>query len=453
MRILIAEDNVALAHIVRQELEAEGYELELCGHAEDAVLLTANREYNLLMVDLELGVPELAALVRRLRRERPDAALLLLTSWTGIESRVEFLDAGADDYILKPFALAELAAKVRALLRRSGGVSSSVLKVGDLRLDRMERRVERGGRKIDLTSKEFSLLEYLMRNAGRRITRPMIIEHVWNVNFERATNVVDVYINFLRVVFEATLVSAEHLAYQEYLQRCPELSYIASFRLMPLSTNAVLQLDLGAALPIIELMLGGQGKDNLATRETTEIEEQILESVVRIILRELQSSWQKLSLEFVFEERQRGDRVQRLMRPDEKILCLSFEIHIAEARGSLNLAIPAVVSNALLRKMSADWAYPHPQGPSTGKGKVRERLLHCGFDVAVEVADIPVKARDLLNVTVGDLLLLRRSASTPAFAVVAGQRMFTAAVGRKGTTRVAQVLQPMAPQTIEEEKQ
>jgi two-component system, OmpR family, copper resistance phosphate regulon response regulator CusR len=198
MRILIAEDNAALAHIMRQELERESYELELCHRAEDAFLLGRNRHYDLLMLDLELGASELVAVVRRMRAEPIEAALLILTSLSAIDIRVQLLDAGADDYILKPFALAELAARIRALLRRSRSAAGTTLTVGDLKLDRVERRVERGGRKIDLTSKEFSLLEYLMRNAGRRITRPMIIEHVWNVNFDRTTNVVDVYINYLR---------------------------------------------------------------------------------------------------------------------------------------------------------------------------------------------------------------------------------------------------------------
>jgi len=324
MRILIAENNLPLAHIVRQELEAEGYELELCQQGEDVFPLAKNRDYDLLLLDLELPAFDATSLLKRVRAEKPDVALLMLTSSIGIENRVQFLDAGADDYMMKPFALAELAARVRALLRRSRSPMGIVLKVGDLKLDRVERRVERAGRKIELTSKEFSLLEYLMRNAGHRITRSMIIEHVWNLTFDRPTNVVDVYINYLRVVFEATLVSAENLPYQEYLQRCPEVSYLASFRLMPLASTAVLQLDLAVAFPIIDLMLGGEGKGNAPARQTTEIEEQVLESVVRIILRELQTSWQKLSLEFVFDQRQRPDQLQRLMRPEEKILSLSF---------------------------------------------------------------------------------------------------------------------------------
>jgi DNA-binding response OmpR family regulator len=111
---------------------------------------------------------------------------------------VQCLDLGADDYLTKPFSFIELSARIRALLRRSQLPATSTLTVADLKLDRIERRVERGGKRIDLTSKEFALLEYMMRNAGRRVTRAMIIEHVWNLSFDTATNIVDVYVNYLR---------------------------------------------------------------------------------------------------------------------------------------------------------------------------------------------------------------------------------------------------------------
>ena len=122
----------------------------------------------------------------------------MLTARSRVEDRVQCLDIGADDYLVKPFSFSELSARIRALLRRSHMPAEAVLKVDDLQLDRVERRVERGGKRIELTSKEFALLEYLMRNVGRRITRAMIIEHVWNLSFDTSTNVVDVYINYLR---------------------------------------------------------------------------------------------------------------------------------------------------------------------------------------------------------------------------------------------------------------
>jgi DNA-binding response OmpR family regulator len=122
----------------------------------------------------------------------------MLTGRNRIEDRVQALDCGADDYLMKPFSFAELSARIRALMRRGRTPLETRLQVDDLVLDRLEHRVERSGKQIELTSKEFSLLEYLMRNAGRRITRAMIIEHVWSITFDTSTNVVDVYINYLR---------------------------------------------------------------------------------------------------------------------------------------------------------------------------------------------------------------------------------------------------------------
>ncbi|HKN70028.1 MAG TPA: winged helix-turn-helix domain-containing protein, partial [Terriglobales bacterium] len=131
-------------------------------------------------------------------QRKANLPVMILTARSRVEDRVQCLDSGADDYLVKPFSYLELAARARALLRRSHLPSESVLTVRDLCLDRVERRVARAGRHIELTTKEFALLEYLMRNAGRRLTRAMIIEHVWNLTFDSTTNVVDVYINYLR---------------------------------------------------------------------------------------------------------------------------------------------------------------------------------------------------------------------------------------------------------------
>jgi two-component system copper resistance phosphate regulon response regulator CusR len=133
-----------------------------------------------------------------LRQRKASLPVMILTARSRIEDRVQCLDSGADDYLVKPFSFLELSARTRALLRRSHLPSESVLTVRDLCLDRVERKVARAGRHIELTTKEFALLEYLMRNAGRRLTRAMIIEHVWNLTFDSTTNVVDVYINYLR---------------------------------------------------------------------------------------------------------------------------------------------------------------------------------------------------------------------------------------------------------------
>ncbi len=198
MRILIAEDDPALASSVKKGLEAEYYAVDISPNGEHARAMAAEFDYDLLILDLSLPLLDGITVLRSLRESRPRMPILVLTARNRVEDRVECLDLGADDYLSKPFSFVELAARIRALLRRSNLPLASTLTVADLKLDRIERRVERGGRKIDLTSKEFALLEYMMRNVGRRVTRAMIIEHVWNLSFDTSTNIVDVYVNYLR---------------------------------------------------------------------------------------------------------------------------------------------------------------------------------------------------------------------------------------------------------------
>jgi two-component system copper resistance phosphate regulon response regulator CusR len=196
MRILVAEDDPALAGFVKKGLEAEHYAVDLSGDGEQARAMADELDYDLVVLDLNLPRVDGVSILRQVRAHKPSMAILVLTGRNRVEDRVECLDLGADDYLAKPFSFSELSARIRALLRRSHLPAESVLAVEDLKLDRVERRVERGGRRIELTSKEFALLEYLMRNAGRRITRAMIIEHVWNLSFDTCTNVVDVYVNY-----------------------------------------------------------------------------------------------------------------------------------------------------------------------------------------------------------------------------------------------------------------
>jgi two-component system copper resistance phosphate regulon response regulator CusR len=198
MRILIAEDDEALAKFVRQGLEAEHYSADMVADGEQARTAAIDSEYDLVILDLNLPKLDGVSVLRQLRLKKPTLPVIVLTQRTKVEDRVQCLDTGADDYLAKPFSFSELSARIRALVRRSHLPSESVLQVADLKLDRVQRIVERAGKKIDLTGKEFSLLEYLMRNAGRDVTRSMIIEHVWNLSFDTTTNVVDVYINYLR---------------------------------------------------------------------------------------------------------------------------------------------------------------------------------------------------------------------------------------------------------------
>ncbi len=198
MRILIAEDDPALSSFIKKGLEAEYYAVDVSPNGEQARAMAAELDYDLLILDLGLPLLDGVTVLRSLRQTKPRMPILVLTARNRVEDRVQCLDLGADDFLTKPFSFVELSARIRALLRRSQMPATSTLTVADLKLDRIERRVERGGKRIDLTSKEFALLEYMMRNAGRRVTRAMIIEHVWNLSFDTATNIVDVYVNYLR---------------------------------------------------------------------------------------------------------------------------------------------------------------------------------------------------------------------------------------------------------------
>jgi len=194
MRILIAEDDAALASFVRKGLEAEHHVVEVSADGEQSRAMAAELNFDLVILDLSLPHLDGVSILRFLRTRKPSLPILVLTGRNRVEDRVQCLDLGADDYLAKPFSFSELSARIRALMRRSHLPAESTLTVDDLKLDRVERRVERAGKRIELTSKEFALLEYFMRNAGRRITRAMIIEHVWNLSFDTCTNVVDVYV-------------------------------------------------------------------------------------------------------------------------------------------------------------------------------------------------------------------------------------------------------------------
>jgi DNA-binding response OmpR family regulator len=198
MRILIVEDDAPLSSFIKKGLEAEHHAVDAALDGEQGLSMALGIDYDLAVLDLNLPGLDGLTVLKNLRQRKPKLPVIILTARSRVEDRVQCLDSGADDYLVKPFSFLELSARARALLRRSHLPSESVLTVLDLSLDRVERKVQRGGRPIELTVKEFALLEYLMRNAGRRLTRAMIIEHVWNLTFDSATNIVDVYINYLR---------------------------------------------------------------------------------------------------------------------------------------------------------------------------------------------------------------------------------------------------------------
>ena len=197
-RILIAEDDMSLANFMRKGLETEGHVVEVANDGARAAEMANEFAYDLVVLDLNLPNLDGTEVLTRLRQSKPGLPVIVLTARNRIEDRVQVLDLGADDYLIKPFSFAELSARIRALLRRGVRASDSVLKYADLELNRISRQVTRNGKRLDLTTKEFALLEYLMCNSGRRVTRSMIMQNVWNLNFDTMTNVVDVYINYLR---------------------------------------------------------------------------------------------------------------------------------------------------------------------------------------------------------------------------------------------------------------
>ena len=246
---------------------------------------------------------------------------------------------------------------------------------------------------------------------------------------------------FLRVVFDCRLVSAEHLTFREFLQRLPEKTYIASCELAPFGSTGVLQFDLGIVFPIIDIMLGGEGKPGEISRDLTDIEEQILESIVRIICRDLQTSWQAIHLEFNFGTTQQVAQAQRLMPPEEKNLCLSFEIKLADASGSLNVAVPALVSNALLRKISADTSYQPPRAQVAFREQIRQRLLRCPLPVELTMPQLGVPLEALSHLAPGDVLPFRRSALAPAIMEVGEVPLCSAVPVRVLSRRAARVVE------------
>jgi heavy metal response regulator len=203
MRILLVEDDKKVASFIRKGLEEEGYAVDVAAEGEAGLFMGLDRLHDLIILDVMLPKKPGFQVLRELRQGKVATPVLMLTARDTVEDKVQGLDAGADDYLTKPFVFAELLARVRALLRRRAEARSPRLQVADLVLDPATRSVTRGGQPITLTNREFALLEYLMRNAGRVLTRTAITEHVWDYDFDSGTNVIDVYVNYLRKKIDA----------------------------------------------------------------------------------------------------------------------------------------------------------------------------------------------------------------------------------------------------------
>jgi two-component system OmpR family response regulator len=198
VRILVVEDEARLATLLRRGLVEEGYAVDIAANGEEALAWVDISTYDAIVLDIMLPGIDGLEVCRRLRRQRKQTPILLLTARDAVADRVAGLDAGGDDYLVKPFAFAELAARLRALARRPPQTLDPILAAGEIRLDPASRRVWRGPDEIDLPNKEFRILEYLMRHPGRVLTRTMIAEHVWDYDFPNITNVIDVHIRQLR---------------------------------------------------------------------------------------------------------------------------------------------------------------------------------------------------------------------------------------------------------------
>ena len=199
MRILVAEDERKVASFIRQGLEEEGHAVEVAGDGAAALdLLLGSPPYDLVVLDVMLPRRDGLDVLKTLRARGVPTPVLILTARDAVADKVAGLDLGADDYLTKPFAFEELLARVRALLRRGTDQRAAVLRFGDLTLDPVTREARRGRRRIELTAREYSLLDYFLRQPGRVLTRPMIAEHVWGLDFDSESNVIDVYIGYLR---------------------------------------------------------------------------------------------------------------------------------------------------------------------------------------------------------------------------------------------------------------
>ena len=198
MRILLVEDDARVASFIRRGLKEENYAVDLAKDGEEAVYMGQTGVYDLMILDLLLPKKSGLEALRALRAERVTTPTLILTAKDEVEDRVRGLDAGADDYLTKPFGFEELLARIRALLRRRGDMVPTLLKVGDLELDTLRHKARRTGKELELTSREYALLEYLLRHANRVVTRTMLAEHVWEQDFDPLSNVIDVHIARLR---------------------------------------------------------------------------------------------------------------------------------------------------------------------------------------------------------------------------------------------------------------
>lgn len=249
----------------------------------------------------------------------------------------------------------------------------------------------------------------------------------------------------LRVACGMNLASVEQMTYGEFLGRVPEITYLASLHVMPIDVRAAIRLDIDLAYPIVDVLLGGTGTAVIEPRDLTEIEEQILETVFRLVVQDLHDTWAPvLDLDFRFELRQQNLQIHGLMLPGEKVLCLNFELALSESAGTLALILPAVVVSALLRRLSLQGSYSERIPSRESRRRMRERLLDCGFrsDLSLPRSALPV--RQLIDLEPGQVLVLPKRADDPIHFNIAGKPMFSAYPVRHGSQRGARIAERLA---------
>ncbi|MBZ5628034.1 MAG: FliM/FliN family flagellar motor switch protein [Acidobacteriia bacterium] len=248
---------------------------------------------------------------------------------------------------------------------------------------------------------------------------------------------------YLRIAFEVAMVSVEQLTFREFLHRVPDLAYFASFRVSPLNALGIVQVEMSLTLPMVDLLLGGRGRPEKDIRDLTEIEEGIYQSIVSMILRQLSGTWHNVGLGSDFDQRQPQSEVARVFGPTERVLALTFEFRMPEARGSVNIVVPAVASNSLLRTLMQRWT-PVKQVPSAAAvARISTNLLSARFPVELAL-EAPICTRKLLEMALGEVVPFRFPANQPATVFVNNTPLFSAQAARHGVARAALIERTIA---------
>jgi len=254
---------------------------------------------------------------------------------------------------------------------------------------------------------------------------------------------------YLGLPFEAKLVSVEQIAYGEFLEGVPEITYMASFLVLPMNTSAAMQIDTSLVFALIDVLLGGTSRCEVKSREMSEIEAALMAEVAKIICRELSKSWQPLGITLELEGRETGAQLQRFLPSNEKTLCLSFEIKVGDTQGMLNLVTPFAVSHPLLRKVSSEAVSPRTGSRRHSAERLKAKMLDCPFPASLELRGIQLPVHDLLALSPGDVRSLNIPLRQPSALIVDGHQVFEARPVRQEQLRAAQIGEALGPGSSE----